>query len=620
MKNKTERLVFFKNYDYAGSKDKAGPGEDLYQNMAKYKSVKDFLDKKHNRKKRKKAIAAVVLDLGKKLEQKKEKSELETIKDQLQKALPIEEEKEESTKEDELETMRRKKMLSEVHKATSVWQHRFSAVRKDNKGFYILKSDNESGSLMRVGDTLSDEAINMSPYWQILSINGNRIDLKPIGSNPFLTGVGAGGAKLTQYDIDVFTGTNEQKRLEHAQKKLEQGNATIDDVKYMLEGTVPTNMGPNGAQGGWYSATDTRANRGGRKGLKPEQIVLKDAIKLKELGFNVPVKALNGTLSPEKWNSWIDGSGDSEERSYVPKDLEKYVDFHKRMTEKGKYRYDQDSLDELKMSNNLKIFNEYWEGVIGDFTSMSKEEFKLKHPYKPDNLKSLIGIYERYKEQLEEKIKGNSDYLIEGEDYSSEQSVLKHIFNTERRVSIRNTIRLIEMSKEDPKYIKYLHDMIKLGGSDWFANEKVLNFFNLIDDVDGLKLGAEHLKDPTNIRYALGHLMQQGEADYVISKAEQNGKDMDLEVLDSVLNNIKKHYEADERKKYGRNDWVINYAKRHNLFDKLSESANSKSPHWKIDDIISTILHSFGPNNFWEPGDKELVEKYHLLYNKVRGK
>jgi hypothetical protein len=57
--------VFFKNYDYGQQtksekeNTKLGPGSGLYENMDKYKSVKDFInsDRKMKRKQRKKKLA-----------------------------------------------------------------------------------------------------------------------------------------------------------------------------------------------------------------------------------------------------------------------------------------------------------------------------------------------------------------------------------------------------------------------------------------------------------------------------------------------------------------------------------------------------------------------------------
>lgn len=56
-------LVFFKNYDYANTPEKGGPGKGLYNGeMDKYKSVGDFLKKKkqRNRKRRKMALLLAI--------------------------------------------------------------------------------------------------------------------------------------------------------------------------------------------------------------------------------------------------------------------------------------------------------------------------------------------------------------------------------------------------------------------------------------------------------------------------------------------------------------------------------------------------------------------------------
>src|SRR3990167_888236 len=155
---------------------------------------------------------------------------------------------------DELAKLRDRKFREAVQEKAGIWMHRFSDIRKDDQGFFILKQDNPAGNEMSPGHLLADYAINLTPYWKVTSTKDNRINLEPIGSNPFLTGIGAGGAKLNQYDFEVFTGKAEKERIERIQKLISDGKATIDDVKYLLDGTVPVNMGPNGAQGGWYNS------------------------------------------------------------------------------------------------------------------------------------------------------------------------------------------------------------------------------------------------------------------------------------------------------------------------------------------------------------------------------
>lgn len=56
------RMMFFKNYDYI--EDPTGPGEGLFQNMHKYKSVKDFLNKKRKRNKKARKHILSMIKLG----------------------------------------------------------------------------------------------------------------------------------------------------------------------------------------------------------------------------------------------------------------------------------------------------------------------------------------------------------------------------------------------------------------------------------------------------------------------------------------------------------------------------------------------------------------------------
>ncbi len=596
----------FKNYDYAGPEeaDETSPGGGLYNGkMDKYKSVKEFLEKK--RKARKKALSELtvtagdVFDLKKKLEEKKEKDEGEKLKSDLISAVPAEIESPPVI--DQLSQKREEKFLSEIKNETDVWMHRFSAVRKDDKGFFILKSDNYASSKMKVGQFLADVAMNMTPYWQISSIQNDRINLKPIAPNPFITGIGAGGAKITEQDISVFTGEYEKKKVNSINEKLEQGTATLDDIVYILEGSVPVNMGPNGSQGGWYNAEDKYSNRGGRKGMTPIQIMISDAEKIQSFGLPVPRKALDGTLDPSDWSHWIESNGSYVK--YFPKNVDKYLDFSKRMTEKGRWRYSDDDLEEERRKYSVEAIEAYWDQVAQDFITLDREEYKSKHPYKPESLKEIAQWADsEIKKIIKQK---ENNYLTTAED-DTEESVLRSIFHPERRIAISNTVRLIEMAKEDPAYIKYLHDMIKLGGSDWFANEKVLDFFDLTDDIDGLKLAAEHLKDPTNLRYAISYLIQHGETDYVFEYLDKNPVN-NFEALQSILYNLKDHTQNEE----GRYQYIIDYIKNNNIMDKIKEVIVKKdlSNYYYADELIYTVLKAFGPNTLWQPGDAEMVAK-----------
>lgn len=65
------RKVFYKNYDLydvegVNGPAKGGPGSSFYQNMQKYKSVSDFLEKRRKSKKRKRkaALRAYAIDFA----------------------------------------------------------------------------------------------------------------------------------------------------------------------------------------------------------------------------------------------------------------------------------------------------------------------------------------------------------------------------------------------------------------------------------------------------------------------------------------------------------------------------------------------------------------------------
>jgi hypothetical protein len=544
-----------------------------------------------------------VLDLSDRLKQKKEKDEQESLKKELQDAAP---QVDAPIPTDELSARREQKFLSEVEEKAGIWMHRFSDVRKDDKGYFILKSDNPAGGKMRAGDQLADQAINMTPYWMVSGIDGDRINLTPIGSNPLKSGVGAGGAKITKHDIDVYTGEYERKRVQQINEAIDAGTLDIDTFKYLLLGTVPVNFGPNGAQGGWYNPTDSYSNRGGRKGMQPREIMMADAQTLKDHGIPVPVKALDGTMDPHDWGSWVEGNGSNT--TYIPRDIDKYIDFHRQMTDKGKYRYDDSSLRELYHKYSPEKLDAHFDEMLADVKNLSPEEWKEKYRYTEQDTASVLQAY-KWAQQKQEKAKREAvQYLTEGESEELE-AILKNVFSKERRVANRNVAMLIEMCKEDMSYVKYLHDIINLGGaSDYLANEQIIKFFNLVDDINGLKLCAEKLKDSDNIRYALSYLFQQGEEDFALSKGGQTD---DLQVINSLLGNMSMQYsESKERKEtFGRNKKLMDFVKKNGIVEKLKAiDVNDWQQKHFAGEIISQIRRAFGPDFLWEPGDEDMLK------------
>jgi len=197
------------------------------------------------------------------------------------------------------------KTATEYHEATGSWMHPFSDVRKDEAGFYILREDNPDGWRMKQNDLIQDVALNTTPYWRVVANDQERIDLEPIGPNPLLTGVGAGGYVFQAADFKVLTGEYELERVNKIVQRLESGEPLqIYDVKYLLMGTVPLNFGPNGPQGGWYNPNDTYSNRG--RGKKPQEIVIADAEMLAHMGFDIPDAAIDGTIKPNEWGQFIE--------------------------------------------------------------------------------------------------------------------------------------------------------------------------------------------------------------------------------------------------------------------------------------------------------------------------
>jgi hypothetical protein len=212
----------------------------------------------------------------------------------------------------------------ELFKNRGIWMIPFKDVQKDNiEGYYFDWGKHQKGgsisdlSKVNVGDKVADYSLNWTPYWTVSGVDEekNWIYLNPIEPNPLLTGVGAGGKPINQHDIDVLSGTHETNRVNDILAKWKSGKAhNKSDVAYLLLGTVPSNFGPNGAQGGWYNSNDLHSNRGGQRGMSTSEIQKKDAEVLKnQFKFDIPTKALKGELDPGIWNDFVNGGHSREE-------------------------------------------------------------------------------------------------------------------------------------------------------------------------------------------------------------------------------------------------------------------------------------------------------------------
>lgn len=212
----------------------------------------------------------------------------------------------------------------ELYKKKGIWMIPFADIEKDaTEGYFFNYGTHHTGgsisdiSKVQVGDKVSDHSLNWTPYWTVSGVNEDKqvIYLNPIEPNPLVTGVGAGGKKIDDFDTSVFDGSYEKKRVNDILKQWKSGQIDdIRDIAYLLLGTVPVNFGPNGSQGGWYAPTDTMSNRGGKKRMSAKEIMMKDASTIKnQFGFSVPANALNGTLDPRTWGEFVNGGTNDEE-------------------------------------------------------------------------------------------------------------------------------------------------------------------------------------------------------------------------------------------------------------------------------------------------------------------
>ena len=168
---------------------------------------------------------------------------------------------------------------------------------------------------VEIGDLVEDMVMSAVPYWKVHDIDTDKniIYLEPYGNNPFVPNasgeiVGAGGKKFDKHDFDVMSGEYEKNRIDDILDIINNKKYhDIGDIAYILLGTVPVQVGPNGSQGGWYNVSDGN-NRGSMKGMEVSEIIAKDANTLKnKLGFDVPESALSGMLDKRDWNDFVKG-------------------------------------------------------------------------------------------------------------------------------------------------------------------------------------------------------------------------------------------------------------------------------------------------------------------------
>lgn len=278
------------------------------------------------------------------------------------------------------------------------WQYPFNKVKKDNQGWYIDWYEFQGGipniEDIESGHKISDHAVNTTPYWEVnwVDSEGGKIYLTPIEPNPFVTGVGAGGKTITEHDMDVHTGEYEKERINQVLDAYNKG-LILDayDFTYLLKGTVPVQMGPNGAQGGWYAPTDVYANRGGQEGLNAEQIMMQDAQKLKNMGFVVPHKAIAGELNPRDWADYLKGDASDLNENYESEN-EDYD--NPEVTAKFVLHHD---------SPRVKIRNL---AVLDNIVNPKPTRHKLKELY--DKYGNYDEAYEEYNELLEQYNSGQN--------------------------------------------------------------------------------------------------------------------------------------------------------------------------------------------------------------------
>ena len=395
-------------------------------------------------------------------------------------------------------------------------QMRFSDVRRapDDRWFADL-GENPQMAGAKSGDWVPD-AVSMArtprPYWVVSAVEGNIVWLDPVGWNPLVTGVGAGGKPIDEHDLLVLSGGYEEQATRRAAQTLRDGTATINSVKYLLAGTCPVNFGPNGAQGGWYNAHDTMMNRGGRTGMTAEQIMVHDARTLVGWGLVAPTGALQNDLPVDVWIRWVEGPETDMDRATCP-DPVAWLAFAREMTRKRFYRYDRARLAEEAHHMDRAALKRYLDRVIRDFVR-EPAFWQRTNPYLPRTLLELVEWGMRCLKRQAAAIARQRSLDIPGEDSSDPASIRRHLHHPERRVSVRNAVLAVHRAAlETVRPEKFagwrttLLDWMRWGKSDWLGYEQAIKHFALLEDIEALHV-AVSLPDPTNRHYALSPLVR----------------------------------------------------------------------------------------------------------------
>lgn len=204
-----------------------------------------------------------------------------------------------------------------VYRARGFWMYPFGKVKqRSGDGWFIDWLSEPEGipiDEVEAGHNVADWSLRETVYWVVRDVDVDRglIWLDPTDDNPFITGTGAGGKVLDDWDWKALTGEAHKEGVNRALRWVESGcKARYDVFTKLLKGVVPTQFGPNGAQGGWYNVDD-RSNVGSREGMTLSEIVAWDAHALARLGLDVPAAALRGEVDPDIWTRFVDGSDET---------------------------------------------------------------------------------------------------------------------------------------------------------------------------------------------------------------------------------------------------------------------------------------------------------------------